>query len=236
MGSLLSDPASYRAARTDEPLVQEVTTGQGTHYDFAYPLRVGEQRWGTVRVGLSKLRMEAEIARTRFELILLAAATLAIGALASALVARRIAHPVRQLAAGVIAVSQGDLDHRIQPSTSDEIGGLASAFNDMADQLLEQRDALSTSHRELSRRFSELSDLKGYTFSILTSLNSGVITLDLKGRVATLNPVAESLLECPLAEVRGKPHGEAFAQCWKWWTSWCTRWRPGWEPCELRWR
>jgi PAS domain S-box-containing protein len=212
VGSVLSDQASNRAARADEPLVQEVTTGQGTHYDFSYPLRVGEQRWGTVRVGLSKLRMEAEIARTRFELILLAAATLAIGALASALVARRIARPVRQLAAGVIAVSQGDLDHRIEPSTSDEIGGLASAFNDMADQLLEQRDALATSHRELSRRFSELSDLKGYTDNILTSLTSGVITLDLKGRVATLNPVAESLLECALAEVRGRPHGEAFAR------------------------
>jgi PAS domain S-box-containing protein len=212
VGLVVSDPTSNRAARADEPLVQEVTTRQGAHYDFSYPLRVGEQRWGTVRVGLSKVRMEAEIARTRFELILLAAATLAIGALASALVAGRIARPVRQLAAGVTAVSRGDLDQRIQPSTSDEIGRLAAAFNDMANQLVEQRDALATSHRELSRRFTELSDLKGYTDNILASLTSGVITLDLRGRVATLNPVAGSLLECPLTEVRGTPHGQAFAK------------------------
>jgi PAS domain S-box-containing protein len=212
VGSVLTDPTSDRAGRAYGPLVQEVTTGQGARYDFAYPLRVNEQRWGTVRVGLSKLRMEAEIARTRFELILLAAATLAIGGLASALVARRIARPVRRLAAGVVAVSRGDLDQRIEPSTSDEIGRLASAFNDMADQLLEQRNALATSHRELSRRFSELSDLKGYTDNILSSLISGVITLDLRGRVTTLNPVAESLLECLLAEARGKPYAEAFAR------------------------
>ncbi|MGH7265758.1 MAG: ATP-binding protein [Candidatus Rokuibacteriota bacterium] len=211
VGSLLTDATSQLAAAAAGPLVQEVSLDGGSHYDFSHPLHAGEQRWGTARVGLSRKPMEAEIARTRSELLVLAAMTLVLGGLAAALVARHIARPVRRLAAGVAAVARGDLEHRIPPSASDEIGRLAAAFNDMADQLRDQRSALATSHEELSRRFSELSDLKGYTDNILSSLTSGVVTLDLGGQVVTLNPVAESLLECPLLEAGGRPYLEAFA-------------------------
>jgi PAS domain S-box-containing protein len=211
VGSLLTDAPTHLAVAAAGPLVQAVTVGGVSHYDFSHPLHAGGQRWGTARVGLSRKPMEAEIARTRAELIALAVTTLALGALGSALVARRIAHPVRRLAEGVAAVARGDLGHRIPPSSADEIGRLAAAFNDMADELVAQRKALAASHDELTRRFAELSDLKGYTDNILSSLTAGVVTLDLGGRVVTLNPVAEALLECPLLETGGRPYLEAFA-------------------------
>jgi PAS domain S-box-containing protein len=156
--------------------------------------------------------MEKQIAKTRRELGLLALVTLVAGGLASALVARRIARPVGQLAAGVAAVSRGELDLRVEAATDDEIGQLALAFNHMASQLLQQRTALEAAHAELEQRFAELSDHKSYTDHILGSLTSGIVTLDLDGRVVTLNAAAETLTGCRLAEVRGRPGAEVFAR------------------------
>ena len=213
VGTLLSGSTLDRILSTDATLAQELDGPDGEAlYDFAVPMRVDAQRWGTARVGLSRRRMEAEITATRRQLVLLAVLVLAGAGLASALVARRIARPVRQLAAGAVAISRGELVQRVEPTTSDEIGQLATAFNDMARQLheqrsalLEQRTALEAAHGELRRRFAELSDLKSYTDHILDSLVNGIVTLDLDGRVVTLNGAAESLLGCPaVAAARGR--------------------------------
>jgi two-component system sensor histidine kinase AtoS len=176
------------------------------------PVLVETQRWGTVRVGLSKLRMDAEIRRTRFELLGVALATLGLGGLAAALVARRIARPVQKLAAGATAISRGELLQRIEPSGFDEIGKLAEALNAMAAQLFEERRALETANLELRLRFDELEDVKRYTENILASLTNGIVTIDLEGRVVTLNPAAEILTGFFAGEVTGHYCTELFAQ------------------------
>ncbi|MGH7319465.1 MAG: HAMP domain-containing protein, partial [Candidatus Rokuibacteriota bacterium] len=211
VGSLPGDVAARRVVAANAPLMQEVKAGGEALYDFAVPIQVEGQRWGSARVALSKRRMEAEIVTTRRELALLAAVILVGGGLASALVARRIARPVRRLADGAAAISRGELDQRINPVTADEIGHLALTFNHMASQLLEQRTALEAAHAELRRRFAELSDLKSYTDHILGSLTSGIVTLDLEGRVVTLNAAAESLTGRSLAVARGRGVGDALA-------------------------
>src|SRR5262249_12523579 len=174
VGLLLHGPAHERAANTTEPLTQETSTSAGEAvYDFAVPVLVDGRKWGTVRLGLTKERMEAELRRTRLELGALTLMVLVLGSAAAALVARRIARPVQQLAEGAAAISRGELNQRIEPSTQDEIGRLAAAFNHMAAQLLQQRTALEEAHAGLRRQFEELADLKSYTDNILGSLISG---------------------------------------------------------------
>jgi PAS domain S-box-containing protein len=196
-----------------EPLMQDTTTRSGRHlYDFAAPIIVQDRKWGTVRVGLSKQRMEAVIRRTRWELGLLTFATLMVGGLAAALVARRISRPVQRVAEGADAISRGELDLRIDPVTDDEIGRLATAFNHMATQLRQQRSALETTNVELRQRLNELADLKSYTDNILASLTTGIVTVDLDGRVVTLNPAAEMMTGFFAGEVAGRYCTEVFAQ------------------------
>jgi two-component system sensor histidine kinase AtoS len=207
------DPVAARALG-EAPAVQEVQVPGGrVLLDVAAPILVEGQRWGTARIGLSRRRMEAQIAATRRELLLLAAVALGAGAAASALVARRIARPVGQLTRGVAAIARGELDHRIVPATSDELGALALAFNDMGDQLLRQRGEIEAAHAALRQRYAELSDLKSYTDHILRSLATGLVTLDLDGRVVMVNPAAEGLTGCVSAAIRGRPAQEAFAHC-----------------------
>jgi two-component system sensor histidine kinase AtoS len=212
VGLVLEDAVDRRAAETNTPLTQH-TLGDVDEpvYDFAVPVIVERQRWGTVRVGLAKRRMEAEIWRTRLELAAVAVATLLLGGLATAVVARRISRPVRALAEGAQAISRGELNLRIEPESLDEIGRLAAAFNHMATELREQRTALEDANAELRRRFEELADLKTYTDSILASLQSGLVTVDLDGRVVTLNPSAELMTGFFAAEVAGRYCTEVFA-------------------------
>ena len=212
VGLSLKGVVHERAASAVEPLTQETVTSAGEAvFDFAVPVLVDDRKWGTVRLGLSKRRMEAEISRTRLELGALTLATLLVGGAAAALVARRIARPVQQLAEGAAAISRGELYQRIEPSAADEIGRLAAAFNHMAAQLLQQRRALEEAHASLRQKFEELTDLKSYTDNILGSLTNGIVTIDLDGRVVTLNPAAEQLTGFFRGEAAGRYCTELFA-------------------------
>jgi two-component system nitrogen regulation sensor histidine kinase GlnL len=210
VGSSPSDPVSRRALAA-APAIQEIVDHDGERlYDIAVPILVEGDRWGTVRIGLSRHRMDAQIAGTRRELAALAVVALVLGGLATAIVARRITRPVRQLADGVAAIARGELNQRIHPGRSDELGRLALAFNEMAAQLRQQRTDLEAADAALRQRFAELSDLKSYTDHILRSFVSGLVTLDLDGRVVTVNPAAEILTGCAASALAGRPATEAF--------------------------
>ena len=213
VGELLPGDVDRAAARALEPLRQDtVDRRRGPAYDFAVPVLVNDQKWGTVRVGLSKARMQSQISRTRSELALLMLVTTLVAACAAAVVARRISRPVQQLANGAGAIARGELNQRIEPATDDEIGHLAEAFNHMAAELARQHAALENVNSELRRGLEELADLKGYTDNILASLTSGIVTVDLEGRVVTLNPAAELMTGFFAGEVAGRYCTEVFAQ------------------------
>ncbi len=214
VGHVPTGPVDERAAGTRVPLTQELAAGDLREpvYDFAVPVMVGTQKWGTVRVGLSKRRMDAEVLGTRLELAALALITLLLGGGAAALVAGHIARPAQRLAEAAAAIARGDLGQRIDPPSVDEIGRLAMAFNHMAAQLFQQRAALEEVHDEVKRRFEELADLKSYTDSILSSVTSGIVTIDLEGRVVTLNPAAELLTGYFAGEAASRYCTEVFAQ------------------------
>jgi len=211
VGSPLKGKLDVEAARAMQPLLQETTAARQSVLDFAVPVLVNGQKWGTARVGVSKKRMEAQIVRTRSELAGLTLVMLLFGAVSAALVARRISKPVQQLAEGAAAIARGEWNQRIEPPTDDEIGRLATAFNHMVGELAQQRVALESANTELRRGFEELADLKSYTDNILASLTTGIVTVDLEGRVVTLNPAAELMTGFFAGEVRGRYCTEVFA-------------------------
>jgi PAS domain S-box-containing protein len=212
IGELLKGDVDRRAVAAAGPITQHTADHHdGLLYDFAAPVMVNGTRWGTVRVGLAKRRMEAQIRRTRLELAGLAVVTMLAAAGAAAVIARRISRPVQQLAEGAVAIARGELTQRIEPIHDDEIGRLAEAFNHMASEVAHQRTALENANTELRRGFEELADLKSYTDNILASLTTGIVTIDLEGRVVTLSPAAELMTGFFAGEVRGRYCTEVFA-------------------------
>ena len=55
--------------------------------------------------------------------------------------AHRISRPIEQLTAGLTASAAGDLSRRIEMKRDDEVGRAVSAFNHMAEQLQQNRNA-----------------------------------------------------------------------------------------------
>ena len=74
------------------------------------------------------------------------------GALAAYLINRGILGSVRRLEDGARRIGRGEMDHRIEPYTGDELGEVALAFNEMLDLRRESNSAL----REAEERYRKL--------------------------------------------------------------------------------
>ena len=76
-------------------------------------------------------------------------AALAFALLLALFWSRRLGAPIAELHAGAIAVSRGDLDHRIQIPGGDELTDLATAFNQMTSTLQDNQARLAARMREI---------------------------------------------------------------------------------------
>ncbi|WP_306151148.1 PAS domain-containing sensor histidine kinase [Roseovarius sp. MMSF_3281] len=103
--------------------------------------------------------------------------------------AERLSRPVGRLTSAAQRVGEGDLDVRVREEEGDdEIAQLSTYFNQMTRQLKGQREALLANTRQIERR-RRLFD------SVLGSVSSGVVGLDVKGRVTFVNRSAKRLLD-----------------------------------------
>lgn len=134
---------------------------------------------------------EQERIRTISLVLLVLTSLLAAGA--SIFLSRQLAHPVKRLLEGTQSVVDGNLELRIPVTTSDEIGRLTSAFNQMVEGLTHGKQARETFGQYVDPRIvralidtPELADLKGER-RVMT-----IMFCDLKGFTSiseTLTPV-----------------------------------------------
>ncbi|HXX34701.1 MAG TPA: ATP-binding protein [Thermodesulfobacteriota bacterium] len=95
--------------------------------------------------------------------------------------AKDITVPIKDLAEATTRIASGDLNFRIQMKAADEIGTLVQSFNQMTGDL------------QVSR--SELEQRKNYMEIVLKNVAAGVISMDERGKVSTINTSAEQMLE-----------------------------------------
>ncbi len=70
-------------------------------------------------------------------------------------VARQISIPLKRLTMGASVIAGGDLSQRVEVSGRDEIGELATKFNEMAESLQERSQALLDLNRRLEEKVQE---------------------------------------------------------------------------------
>ena len=112
--------------------------------DIAAPVYIkeSEEKWGTIRIGLSLERMHSQILETRLGLVFLGLLAIALGVLGSILYARRITRPISKLVEKTVSASKGNLEQTIDIFTGDEIEELGKNFDYMLHQIRLQRDEL----------------------------------------------------------------------------------------------
>ena len=100
---------------------------------------------------------------------------LGISALVAALLARKLVAPIRSLQEGAARVGRGELDHRIDVRTGDELQSLAEEFNRTAAQLAEAQYGLEQKvearTQELNRTVGELQVLSELVQTVNSSLD-----------------------------------------------------------------
>jgi len=190
-GMVLTDEVSQKAVRTKEPLIQSTRSGVkwAPLLDISVPVYIKEsqEKWGTVRVGLSLQKMYEQISETRLNLLLLGAFAIFLGALGSIFFARRITKPISKLVGTTISAAQGDLHQVIDIRTGDEIEELGQNFNFMIEQIQLHRN-------QLEDRLREITSLKAYTDNVLSSMTNGLMTIDLEKKIVTVNEMAERII------------------------------------------
>lgn len=101
---------------------------------------------------------------------------------------RRFILPIEEMARASQRISEGDFSQRVHISSSNELGALAYAFNEMTQRL--------QSHNEY----------------ILESMSNGLLVLDLKGSVTSFNQAASNVLGLDKSKVLGKRYEEVFKE------------------------
>ena len=124
--------------------------------------------------------------------------TIIITAILALLIADRSMKPVRELTKTVNRMAEGDLSARLSPSTRDEVAQLTTAFNNMAEQLQDKIDALTTEQERVN--------------VILQHMADGIMIVENDGQVKMINPAAMRLLGTSLEKTIGHTFAEVVRQ------------------------
>jgi len=108
--------------------------------------------------------------------------------------AKNITIPIMELAEGTRRVADGDLQFHLDLKATDEIGILVNAFNKMTRDLRSGREQLELSAEMLSQRNVEIEARRQYMEIVLKNVSAGVISLDARGMISTMNTSAEKML------------------------------------------
>jgi NtrC-family two-component system sensor histidine kinase KinB len=125
-----------------------------------------------------------EAAGARRVVLLITVAALMIAVAVAWHLTRTVIGPVRRLTHGANAIRQGDFSERIDVASHDELGELAAAFNQMAEDLGEFRRT----------NVSEVVRAKNTLEATLEALPDAVVLLDGTGQVQSLNRAAVRVL------------------------------------------
>jgi two-component system nitrogen regulation sensor histidine kinase NtrY len=118
--------------------------------------------------------------------------------------ARSISLPIKELAEGTRRVADGDLSYSINPLGDDEFGSLVKSFNQMTKDLRTSRGQLELSARMLRHQNIEIEEKRRFMEIVLKSVSAGVVTLDAKGIISTMNKSAEKMLNLKSEQILNK--------------------------------
>ena len=152
-------------------------------YDLLVPVIVGDEQLGYVQINLL-LDNIRDIQHANFARRLLVTCLIfTAGIIISIFLARRYTSPIHRLATGVQKVAAGDLSVTFPVQSTDEIGVLASHFNEMVERLRE-RDQLEKRLYE-AEHLSKVGQLaSGIAHEIRNPLNYISLAIDhLKGEL-----------------------------------------------------
>ncbi len=208
--SLQNKPVTMAESQTDRAMYLRVVVPVAAHATFEAPraLQVIQAApkglaidAASVEAGIrdyQQLGLQREGLKQLFALTLTLAMLLTLFSAISLsfLLSERLSAPLSALAESTRAIAKGDFSKLNPVKSRDEFGVLTQAFNTMTRQLAGASEIVGRKQQELERA-------NAYLESILGNLTSGVIALDERLYVKTINKNAGDMLGIPHRALHG---------------------------------
>ncbi len=110
---------------------------------------------------------------------------------------KQVTVPIQALANATHEVAQGNLGFQVSARADDELGVLVLSFNQMTQQLLENRRAIEQASLKLQEANRQLEERGNTIEAILENIPTGVVSFDPQGQITRLNSTAERLFGRP---------------------------------------
>ena len=130
----------------------------GQTLEVEQPLLLGEQRFGTIRIGVSTLLVREEFSRELWLVIVTGLVALLIAVIVSAALAKLILRPILVIKSGLTRLGRGESGVRLDLPQQDEFGELGSFFNVVSAQLSAGRSALQDSKTDSAPGVERMED------------------------------------------------------------------------------
>ncbi|HTP66753.1 MAG TPA: ATP-binding protein [Geobacteraceae bacterium] len=124
--------------------------------------------------------------------------------------AKSLTIPIQELAEATRQIADGNLEITLGEKGFDEIGMLVASFNKMTEDLRHHQHVLNMTNEELTRSNMELEQRRLYMETVLRNITAGVISVDRKGVLTTVNKSAERLLNIRIGDVLGRSFREVL--------------------------
>jgi PAS domain S-box-containing protein len=180
-----------------------------------FPIVHDQKTIGAVAIGLNRTRI-AELSRgAALRHLAMNGGVIALLAIFIYVVFRLYAlRPIRTLTQGAHRIERGDLTGTVPKYSEDEFGELSDAFNQMMVQLrtsIGEKDQAVSQLQELNRtlelrvsqRTEELKSSETRLRAIIQSMGEGILTLDDRGYVMSMNPAAERIFRVKSPDAEG---------------------------------
>ena len=151
---------------------------------------------GYVRGALPLRNLNKRLSGLRHSIVMAALIAVLIGLAAAVVLARRLSLPLRAMTQAAAAIAGGELNRRVPTPTSDEVGELGHAFNEMTGRLQKEMNTIRHDRRELR--------------AILGGMAEGVVAVDADERIVLLNESACTIFGVDAEASNGRPIWEVL--------------------------
>lgn len=146
---------------------------------------------GVIRLAVPFSEVKGRLERLSRNFIFIFAITLGATLVISYALVRQLEAPIRSMISSAEAIGSGDYGKRIRISPGQEFSPLAQAINQMAEKIEAHIQTITEQKQQLE--------------AILNGMSEGVMVLDAKGKIQTINRALEKLITHPPASIGRLP-------------------------------
>jgi len=185
----------YQLALAKQPYyANQYTLGDFSYLVINVPIELPTIKKSTILstpLMLEQRQVEIEITEINDAIFIATVLLIIFCSVLSYSIARKVSGPIKKLTQSTYQISEGNFDLQVSTRSKDEMKELVESFNLMAKNVKQQQLALR--------------ERKEYIEQILLNAPTGVLSLDDKGTITTINPSAVRLLLIRQKKLIGLP-------------------------------